>query len=847
MVTISLFSMYYGMILLKTGQLTETKLFFQQIAKKGFSSKIALASNYMKGLMSRPDHIYIDIKHNDYQKLEYERKRGLDANVLNLTDDDYVPASIRFKAETVRVKLRLKGDYNDHLIADQWSLRIKVRGDNVLFGMKNFSIQHPKIRNYIYEWIYHKALKREGVLAVRYRFIDVTINGKYKGVYALEEHFEKRLVEHAKRREGPIIRFNEDTMMRHRARIYAMRDSVLSGEMQFTTSEIDSFQTAKHLSDPTLLKLHNKAIGLLEAFRRGDLKTSEVFDIKMLARLWALADLFGAKHSTLWQNIMFYYNPITSKLEPIGYDGIAGRLTRKIGAISDFDLHGGIYIGYNSPKIYNDFTAMIFNDMPMYLEYIEALDRFVKHSYLDSFFDEINDELERELNILYKESPYFMFSTDIFYRNRQYIETIIRPTKGLNAYFLKTSNDYIELQLGNTQFVPIEIMGLSYDNHNIMPIEQIILPARVKTDSLVEYKNVRFKITDELNVSYQVVENLVLKYRVLGLQHTETIVVSPWPYSGGYLVKDDFVRQAPNIDGFSFISKDVLNKRLYIKSGSWCINKNLIIPAGFRVIAEKGTRINIMNSAKIISYSPFEFTGSQEKPIILYSGDAKGQGLVLMKTGSTSFFSNVVFDNLAPPSQSGWELSGAVTFYESPLEMSNCSFINSRSEDALNVIHSDFNITDTVFTNNCSDAFDSDFSNGVIKNTLYEDSGNDAIDVSGSKVLLQNISIKYAGDKGVSVGEESNVTITGIVITNTKTALASKDSSKLMGEDIMIKSANIGIATYKKKPEFGPANAILKRLSIQKVIKPFLVEKKSRLVLDGETIKHNTTNVGDLL
>ena len=120
MVTISLFSMYYGMILLKTGQLTETKLFFQQIAKKGFSSKIALASNYMKGLMSRPDHIYIDIKHNDYQKLEYERLRGLDANILNLTDDDYVPALIRFKNETVRVKLRLKGDYTDHLIADQW-------------------------------------------------------------------------------------------------------------------------------------------------------------------------------------------------------------------------------------------------------------------------------------------------------------------------------------------------------------------------------------------------------------------------------------------------------------------------------------------------------------------------------------------------------------------------------------------------------------------------------------------------------------------------------------------------------------------------------------------------------
>ena len=155
MVTISLFSMYYGMILLKTGQLTETKLFFQQIAKKGFGSKIALASNYMKGLMSRPDHIYIDIKHNDYQKLAYQKKKGIEENILNLTDDDYVPAKIRFKDVTVRVKLRLKGDYVDHLIGGQRSLRIKVRDDNVLFGMKNFSIQHPKIRNYIYEWIYH--------------------------------------------------------------------------------------------------------------------------------------------------------------------------------------------------------------------------------------------------------------------------------------------------------------------------------------------------------------------------------------------------------------------------------------------------------------------------------------------------------------------------------------------------------------------------------------------------------------------------------------------------------------------------------------------------------------------
>ena len=64
--------------------------------------------------------------------------------------------------------------------------------------MKIFSIQHPRTRNYIYEWIFHQALKREGILSLRYKFINVTLNGQDLGVYALEEHFDKRLIEYNK-------------------------------------------------------------------------------------------------------------------------------------------------------------------------------------------------------------------------------------------------------------------------------------------------------------------------------------------------------------------------------------------------------------------------------------------------------------------------------------------------------------------------------------------------------------------------------------------------------------------------------------------------------------------------
>ena len=70
--------------------------------------------------------------------------------------------------------------------------------------MKQFSLHHPRTRNWLFEWLGHRILRREGTLALRYRFVDVTLNGKHLGIYALEEHFEKRLIEHNRRREGPM-------------------------------------------------------------------------------------------------------------------------------------------------------------------------------------------------------------------------------------------------------------------------------------------------------------------------------------------------------------------------------------------------------------------------------------------------------------------------------------------------------------------------------------------------------------------------------------------------------------------------------------------------------------------
>ena len=90
------------------------------------------------------------------------------------------------------------------------SYRIEILDDKTFLGMSKFSIHKPIARNYIREWIFLKMNSKEGIVTPRYKFIQLNINGQNKGVYAIEEHYTKHLMENNNRKEGTIIRFNEN-------------------------------------------------------------------------------------------------------------------------------------------------------------------------------------------------------------------------------------------------------------------------------------------------------------------------------------------------------------------------------------------------------------------------------------------------------------------------------------------------------------------------------------------------------------------------------------------------------------------------------------------------------------
>jgi len=261
--------------------------------------------------------VYIDIKFKHLQKIYAKRDEALEQGVLIRGDNDYVPAKIRSENSEIKVKLRLKGDWVDHLEGKKWSFRIQTAGKSHLFGLRRFSIQHPKTRGFQGEALIHEVFSQFDILSPRYSFVDVVINGDNIGIMALEEHFSKELLERNGRKEGVIIRFNESL-------VWDANDGSERGfggafDSHFN-AKIDAFQASKIKKSERLTREYATAVGLLRGFTSKQLPASKVFDSELMGRYLAIAQFFGIWHEIRWHNQRFYLNPLTLKLEPIAFD-----------------------------------------------------------------------------------------------------------------------------------------------------------------------------------------------------------------------------------------------------------------------------------------------------------------------------------------------------------------------------------------------------------------------------------------------------------------------------------------------------------------------------------------------
>jgi len=817
-------------------------------AKYGSQIKAAIELNWRipiniyKGLVIEElEEIDLAIKHLNLQKLYFANDYALSNNygLLDTEASSYVPLTINYNDNKYKAKTRVKGNWIDSRSNDKLSLRIKLPNDNTIMGMKRFSIHDPKVKSYLSEWLFHELLKHEDLIAARYDFIKVAINGDKKGIFAIEEHFDKRLIENNKRREGLILKLDETNQVSSFKQKSEDQKRNFIMDYQKDSYSLSPFNTYnKVLEDKKLYDQFQLATSMFEAFRSNKLSTKDVFDLEQLAKLVALTDLLGERHNLKAKNIKFYFNPVTSRIEPIGYDQhlptkylnkLTGEHRTVLGETDTLDL-----------------LDQIFNDYNFYVLYVKYLHKYSEKSYLENFYKKIKTEYEKKLNITYRANPLYIDNTfKILAENQSYIRNKLNPSQIAHAYFDNYADNTIKIKIGNVYSSPIEIIGLSYKGKKYLYSGQSLQDSKLESKKIA-YRTYVFEIDNAIAIEGLDLSSLKVISKIVGGNSEVEDEVFPWPLEPLKNLDNAIFSKELDLSLFNFLNLDGNN--IFFEQGKFTLSKDLILPVGFNVYLKEGTQINLINGASIISYSPITALGTEKLPIEITSSDGSGGGMLIINTSSRTLFEYTNFSNLSNPTKFGWELTGAITAYQADVSFNKCLFRNNvEGDDFLNIIRSDFDITSSVFSGIKADAFDSDFSVGEVRHSKFLDIGNDSIDTSGSAVHIENIDMRNVGDKGISVGEESSAVVNKVKIDNGNIAIASKDNSTLEINDLTITNSNFGLTAFQKKTEFGPSSIIGSNVKIDNVVEDFLIEEGSYCKINDQIIEANKDNLKEVI
>lgn len=769
----------------------------------------------------RPDLLHIEIPRESLQKFSDQKWKAVKEGILFSTDEDRASGKMFSKNEgkEIPIKLRLKGDWTDHLIGDKWSFRMQTGGESSWNRMVTFSIQNPLTRGYLKEWMFHKLLSTEDVLSPKYDFIEVKLNQKDLGIYAFEEHFDKQLPESQQRREGPIIKLTEDLFWLGMKRQFALQKDgsglYKNAENAFEGSDIRPFKEGKTQGSETLSAEFKTAQILLHQFKYNLKPASEIFDLNRIAKYFAIMDVLGAYHGNFWHNLRFYYNPVTSRLEPIGFDGFGNEATL---------LVDQIVLGYkiDTQNPGEDLTKLLFNDPVFFRVYMQQLNRITEQSYLQGFFADIEADIRIREQFLRKEFPDYTFQENPFLERARNIHLLIASfgNESVIARIQNRNNGKSLLKVSNTHAFPVEMAGYG----------------RKKSEMDQEFPEPVFVFSNPQHSVPKYTEVTVpdkaswLFYRVAGLDSLYAVNIVDWPIAEG-------ITQRQMMFSDSLKSNDVFEvsgNMILFKKGVHITRNDISIPGQYNVFFEAGASLDLQNNAAFISNAPVFMMGTEELPIQIFSSDGTGNGFSVIQAGQPSKIEYTRFDQLNTLNKGGWILTGAVNFFESEVEISNASFTNNHCEDALNIVHTSFKLSYSVIANTFSDGFDADFCKGEVSNVIFRDTGNDGMDFSGSVITISDIEVYNAGDKGLSVGENAQVHLISGKMIGANTGVASKDLSTLVIDNLILEDCIKGFTAYQKKPEYGKANIIVKKYSAKNVKHLYLLDKGSVLDLVGE-------------
>ena len=359
------------------------------------------------------ENVKLKINQKNLYNLELQRKNKIEG--ISEKVEKFSKASLNYNQNDFDMRLRVKGDRSLHWFdQNSTSYKIDLSGDNRIWGLEEFSVQKPITRNYIYEFIFHRLLEENKLIALKYFFINLSLNDINQGIYAVEEGFSKELIERNKKRNGPIFGVEE------------------LKSINYPNIEYDLYSENYWQSNYSQL-IKNASLKLNEIKKRND-NIENIFDLEKWATYFSIIDLTGNFHGSIPKSVKIFYNPVTAKFEPIGFDGhYNSNLFQKFLILDFLDIE-------------NKNCSYICSEREWYLRFLKnakfrniyfqklkeiSSEKFIKKFYesniqkINFYNDQFLSDTSKKDRIFYKGIGLYIFNKNYLFERSKYIRNRI--------------------------------------------------------------------------------------------------------------------------------------------------------------------------------------------------------------------------------------------------------------------------------------------------------------------------------------------------------------------------------------------------------------------------------------
>lgn len=774
--------------------------------------------------------------------------------------EENLPASAKLQYKQIHLKIdnpafsgaaqfRYRGGLPLHWLYKKKSIRVKLPPFNTYRNERRFNLVNPPLIFSILDWVSYDMARSIGLLTPEYFPARLFINNETNGLHFFLSGVDESLLRKNNRMPGSIYEGDSQFI------VSPFGSNSGLGETTFrlaTDNSVAALWTDERLWKKTasrnaessddredIKELFNiideiNPLAFMQAF-------DTYFDKEKFYYFWGLDKLVGSYHHDLFHNHKIYFDPYKGKFEPIEWDirFWTVKVTIPVTPLFKQILLNPILKYENDLIIYKlwkkftvDHVTGMIDDANNTIKdelaadpYRQRSDTYNKYFGLDKVvpfsMNEYTDAIE-ELKQTYK----------IRHRNVEELLDFSLASYDIEAISANQIQMTIAID-GNSpiNFAPWSIipealhedveLSRIYEDKTYPVLNNGQLDRLYPGTAIYQYSDAERKVKSLLffvnGKDYFAPSPLHYRYLIEGVNSADVMNINDLVGRNAItssIVTIDKVDDLPgdgetrSLHPWRLLSQTKSIKNEIVLSGGIEVYYDLVFTGEQKVTILPGTVFKLYINTSIFFYGEVIAKGTDELPIKferMITDQPWGSIVIQGKEASGSHMSHVDISGGSVASRNLIHYPGQLNIHDvDSFQLEDCTISNnSIGDDALHVAYSQGHIHHCEFKNIAFDALDMDIVDVTVSDSKFFNIGNDAIDLMNSKAMIGNVNIIGTGDKCISVGEASQVTIQNSQLKNCQLGIAVKDQSIVQVDNIefSLEPGN-AIALYRKNPRY---------------------------------------------